>query len=684
MNSRRTNNRAQSIRTFRPDIEGLRAIAVLLVLLDHAGISWASGGYVGVDVFFVLSGFLITGLLIKEIETSGRISMAAFYARRARRLLPAGTLVLLVTVFASFLVLGENRATRVAIDAQWTALFASNFRFIQLGTDYLDAQLPPSPLQHYWSLAVEEQFYLVWPVLMFAVARLGGPRGVRVRLGVVLAGIIAGSLWWSVYQTAENGTAAYFSPFTRAHELAIGALLAVFVPRLSGLPRMVGELFSWAGIAIVLAVGFAFDATTVFPGWAVTIPVLGTALVVAGGTIAPERGAERVLRLSPFQWIGKCSYSLYLWHWPLLVIVPVWVGREFNAVENLLLCGVAIGFSFATYVFIENPVRGSTRLKERPALVSVGMGAVLVALSFAVAVMLSSTHRTSEETETVIASELSLPTTAAVLASVGDSVHLTEWPDQPKRIANPAYSKNCDVTRKATSSSACVHGDVNATRTMVVFGDSHAAMWIPALDVIGDRYGWRVIQLTKPGCQAPDFPRYSTTLRREYTECAEYREWALKKLEEIQPEIVVISNQLKDVEWMVDGKPTTDGAEDAWAAGLGKVIDRLSPVSGRIVVLGDMAYPTEPGIDCLTEHKNDIQKCGATRDEAVLATFNELERQTAEAHGAEYIDAIPWFCTATECPPVIGGLTVHRDALHIGENYAVWLSVALGSALGVL
>lgn len=207
-------------RTFRPDIEGLRAIAVMLVLLDHAGLSQFSGGYVGVDVFFVLSGFLITGLLLKEARETGGISIQRFYARRARRLLPAATLVLIVTVVLSYEVFGQLRANRVAEDARWAALFASNFRSIQQGTDYLGAQQEPSPLQHFWSLAVEEQFYFVWPLLILLLASVAKGISVRLKLGVALSLMIVASVAYSVRLTAVDHTTAYFSPLPRASELA--------------------------------------------------------------------------------------------------------------------------------------------------------------------------------------------------------------------------------------------------------------------------------------------------------------------------------------------------------------------------------------------------------------------------------------------------------------------------------
>ncbi len=223
-------------RTFRPDIEGLRAIAVLLVVLNHAGVPALQGGYVGVDVFFVVSGFLITGLLLKEAERGRRISLLGFYARRARRILPAATLVLAVTVVSSFALIGGTNAARTAEDGQWAALFASNFRAISQGTDYWASDLPPSPLQHYWSLAVEEQFYLFWPAAMMAVAAIGRRVTLRTRLTFLLAVTIAVSLTWSVYATTENASAAYFSPLTRTWELAAGAIIAVLTPTIMRLP----------------------------------------------------------------------------------------------------------------------------------------------------------------------------------------------------------------------------------------------------------------------------------------------------------------------------------------------------------------------------------------------------------------------------------------------------------------
>jgi peptidoglycan/LPS O-acetylase OafA/YrhL len=671
-------------RKFRPDIEGLRAIAVVMVMLNHAGLAALSGGYVGVDVFFVLSGFLITGILADEINRTGGISFSRFYARRARRLLPAGALVLLVTVVATYNAFGPARGNRVADDARWASLFASNIRFIREGTDYLGAQEPPSPLQHFWSLAVEEQFYFVWPALILLVAVVARQVPIRLKLGVVLTVMIAASLAWSVSQTAIDGTTAYFSPLTRAYELAAGALLAVALPWVMKAPRRLGVALGWTGIALVLWTGLAFTEATMFPGWLAALPVIGTMLVIAGGTVSPARGVERILATRPFQWIGKLSYSLYLWHWPVLMIVPGWVGHELSVPQNLGLLEVAALLSVGTYLMIEDPVRASTVLARRPPLVSVGLGASLVAVTVGMASWLLAANALPGEQIADIAPSIEIASEDEVLREVAAGEFVTEWPAQPPRIRNLAYSDACDVSRKDTESAACVHGDPEAERTVVVFGDSHAAMWIPAFDEIGKRNHWRVIQLTKPGCIAPDFRNYSNSLGREYTECAEYRDWAIGKIGEIKPDMVIVTSARHGVVRSNDGKPTQRGIEGAWREGLGSILQRLTPLAGKVVVLGDMAYPNEKGIDCLTANPGHADACNTPREDAVLADHNAMEAEVSAENGATYVDVIPWFCTDTTCPAVIADLTVRRDSMHVAENYAVWLSGVLADATGLV
>jgi peptidoglycan/LPS O-acetylase OafA/YrhL len=369
-------------RSFRPDVEGLRAIAVLLVVLEHAGVPALRGGYIGVDVFFVLSGFLITGLLLREQERDGQVSLPQFYARRARRILPASTLVLVTTVAAAFILLGTNRAIRVTTDGQWASLFAANVRLIEQGTSYLSAQLPPSPLQHYWSLAVEEQFYLVWPFVVWAVIRLGSGRRLRTSLAGILTGIIAGSLAWSVWQTGVSEAAAYFSPLTRAWELAAGALLAVAVPALLRLPTRLGVALSLFGLLSIITAALLFDGDTPIPGYAVALPVGGAFLALAGCTIAPSRGSETLLATRPLQWIGKRSYAWYLWHWPLLAIVAARIGHPATTLENVAICMIALSIAAISFSLIEHPIHRSTRLMAGTPWLSIALGGVLVASSF--------------------------------------------------------------------------------------------------------------------------------------------------------------------------------------------------------------------------------------------------------------------------------------------------------------
>lgn len=366
---------------FRGDVEGLRAVAVVLVVLYHAKTTGIRGGYVGVDVFFVISGYLITRLLIADGERHGRPSLARFWARRVRRILPAASLVVIATVLAAYAWLGFLRGGTIARDAEWTSVFMANFHLASVGTDYLGAQELPSPLQHYWSLAVEEQFYLVWPLLVAAVLGLGAAATARRRLLTVLVPLTVASFVLSVVLTHSDPIPAYFSPFTRAWELAVGALVAVLEPNLL---RRVGRA-PWAnalgvlGVAAIIGAGLAFTAATPFPGTAAALPVLGAAAVLAAGT-ASSGGAisSRVLGIAPMRLIGRLSFGWYLWHWPVLVIATEHSTEPLSYGTRLLLMLGALALAALSLVLIENPIRFSKALARRTWLCYV-VGAVVIA-----------------------------------------------------------------------------------------------------------------------------------------------------------------------------------------------------------------------------------------------------------------------------------------------------------------
>ena len=370
-------------RPFRPDVEGLRAVAVLLVVLFHAGVPGVGGGYVGVDVFFVISGFVITGLLLRERASSGTTSILAFYGRRCRRIIPAATLVIVVTVVLGYALLGVSPGARVAADGRWSTVFLANFHFISTGTNYLSATQAPSPLQNFWSLAVEEQFYVVYPTLFLLVASLGRRLSLRAKLAVVLGAVVVGSYALSVLQTSSNPVVAYFSPFTRAWELGLGALVAVCTPWLLRLRARVATGLTWAGLAAVVGAALAFTSSTAYPGSVVAIPVVGTALVIGGGVAAPRRGAELVLGWGPFRWLGRLSYSLYLWHWPALTLAAEASGRRsLSLPESLGIVGLSLVASVLGYAAVENPLRHA-RFLTRRRLASVGAGVTLSVGAFA-------------------------------------------------------------------------------------------------------------------------------------------------------------------------------------------------------------------------------------------------------------------------------------------------------------
>lgn len=377
---------------FRPDIEGMRAIAVGLVLLYHGFHAPFTGGFVGVDVFFVISGFLITNLLLHEKARTGGISVSRFYARRVRRILPAATLVVLATVFASYRWLGFIAGNEIAEDAKWAAVFTANIHFGLLGTDYLGSKLPPSPLQHMWSLGVEEQFYLVWPGLFLVLVLLVKGARQRNALAISLPVIIGVSMAWSVIQTRSNATWAYFSPLTRAWELALGALVAVLATVAARVrPSWLIELLSLCGLGGIIVSALVLNSSTHYPGSAVILPVVSTALLIAAGCANPRTLVGRALAIRPMQWIGARSYSLYLWHWPFLIIAAENVGHDLSAMQNAGLLLLAVAATAITYRLVENPVRRARVLATRTKL-TLAIGVVLVIVTVGTAQWQIATH----------------------------------------------------------------------------------------------------------------------------------------------------------------------------------------------------------------------------------------------------------------------------------------------------
>ena len=375
-------------RRFRPDVEGLRAVAIVLVVLFHVGIGQFRSGYVGVDVFFVISGFVITGLLLREVSSKGRVGLLSFYARRARRILPAALLVIMATLVASELLVGRQSAHLAAVDGRWSALFLGNFHF-EWQHPNIFVTGPDSPLTNLWSLAVEEQFYLVYPLLFIGMAYVLSIGTPRIRLLVGLGFLTLLSFTYSVATTQPGQFAAYYSPIARFWELSVGCLIAVLAHYLKRLPPAVACSMTWMGCIGIALSAFVIPPNLPYPGSIAALPVGSTALVIAGGTVATKWGAEVLLGTWPFRWVGRWSYGWYLWHWPVLVIAAEAAHTTVFASplpKNLTLLGLSLVLACATYFFVETPIRRSRRFAASPGatlLWAVVLVASCVALTFA-------------------------------------------------------------------------------------------------------------------------------------------------------------------------------------------------------------------------------------------------------------------------------------------------------------
>ncbi len=681
---------------FRPDLEGLRALAVVLVLLYHAGVPGVSGGYVGVDVFFVLSGFLITGLLIRELETSGTISLPSFYARRARRLLPAVALLILVTVVASVAVLSPLRAGDVARDGIAAALYTSNLRFAFQATDYLQSELAPSPLLHLWSLGVEEQFYLFWPALLLIVTRgVGHSRLVRVRrIGSLAAVMAAGSFALSLWLTTANEPWAFFSLPTRAWELGIGAILAVGATRLARLPATATRSAGWLGLGMIGAAGLVIDTNTPFPGFAALLPTVGCALAMLPGMASQASLPARLLGWRPARFLGRISYSLYLWHWPLLVLPTAVSGGTLPLVVRVGLMVAAVPIAYASQHWLEDPIRHGriVGIVPRRNLALAGV------LSLAVAT-------TSLGLGFVTTQRLEAATGGATAAGAGDDEipdlvsgtprpheTLPPPPDGPvpaglmpsleaARSDQPRiYGDGCHLEQPSTTIPDCVYGDPSSSTVVVLFGDSHAAEWFPALERLATERGWRLVSLTKSACTPAQLTVWNTTFKRAYDECNQWREEVFARVAADRPDLVIVASSHPYTSAGSDGPAPADGGQ-ALQTGLAQTLQRLRPLADAVALIGDTPKLSQDPPDCLSQHLDHILACDEPRAQTLDVAWTTVEAAIAGQADATFVDPTNWACPTDPCPVVIGRYLVFRDQHHLATPFVTALRGRLAAAL---
>jgi len=603
-------------------IQGLRALAALLVTIFHARL--VPGGFIGVDIFYVISGYLITGLILREIEKTGTLDLQAFYQRRIKRLLPTSVFVLFVTAIVGMFVLPAITRDALGRDLFAAATYISNYLFAWWQNDYQNLNATPSPFIHYWSLAVEEQFYVVWPIFILILSRYGKR--------AVLYGVAASSalsLLLSIYQTQTSPIWAFYSLPTRAWELGIGALL-LFIPDKFWKNRFI----PWVGLIGIAVSALKFDENTAFPGINALLPVASTAVLIGSIAIWP-RAFNDLSNNRVSQWLGSISYPLYLWHWPALVLPSSALGRPLRVRERIFCIVLTIVLAHLTSKYIEQPIRHKKVAGKK------------VYLFFAATTIAS------------LVAGLIISSTASSMINVKGTdykFNLTKVMQKPA-----VYGDGCHVNYGETKSGYCTYGDKNSSTTIVLYGDSHAAQWFPTLEKLAKERGFKLVSLTKSACPSVDVPREDQGAFKN-VHCQKWRENSISRIKSIHPAAVIISS----FQYFTppNGYPDRD---KWWNDGQTRLLAELRGTSDHLIYISDTPRPLRDIPNCLASR--DTHTCDST-----VKSKNEI------ISGFQKIDPTPWLCS-TFCPAIQNGYVVYRDASHISVAAALALTPQLEASL---
>ncbi|GAA1710434.1 acyltransferase family protein [Isoptericola hypogeus] len=673
---------ARGGRTFLPEVQALRALAVSLVVAYHLRPDLLPGGYVGVDVFFVISGFLITGHMLREARSTGRLALARFWANRARRILPAALLVIAVTaVTATALVpvTGWRELTRQGVAS---VFYVQNWVLAADSVDYLAAENVATPFQHFWSLAVEEQFYLVWPLLLVGAMRVRWRAPVHARSAgtpvtlvlVVFCAVVLASFVWSAFASARD-PAAYFTTTTRLWELGLGGVLAVVHRDRS---RFVGarSVLALGGLAAVVGSAWLLTDETAFPGTAALAPVLGTAAVIAAGRTAGPGSLTWLVDRRWVQWLGNSSYSLYLWHFPVVVCFLAWKGRPPSALEAVGLVAMMLLAAAASYRWVEQPLRAARWARAAPWKVLTA-AAVAMAVTGVVALVPALRSDAYDRAWRAAAAAVQVePGSGFGADAVRDGTapaFVTEDPVIVPSLASlrtelsPVFTR-CSVGPEVPGTPSCEFGDPDADRTLALVGDSHVRMLGTPLTAIAKERGWRVVTYLHNSCPFSLEPRDIPS----GDSCVAANRATLDALLAEAPDVVVTSYYTGSHFEDPDG--AAEGFADAWRPLVGAGV--------RVVAVEDAPRPRKDVVECVADHPDDPAECAVPRRDA-LARHGLLAEAAALAGGVDVVDLEDRYCGARSCPAVVGNVMVYRDDNHVTDTYARSLQPYLEDALAL-
>jgi peptidoglycan/LPS O-acetylase OafA/YrhL len=638
---------------FRPDIQGLRAVAVLAVLLSHVWPKAIPGGFVGVDVFFVISGYLITGLLFRELQRTGRIALSAFYIRRMKRLLPAATLVLVVVAILTICLLPPSRWEETIIEVLASAFYLENWRLAWLATDYFGADNAVSPVRHFWSLSIEEQFYIFWPLVMIAAGAVARRfTDLRTAVMVPLLLLVAVSFGASVVLTETRPEAAYYLTYTRIWQLGLGAALALVV--LPDFSLRVREAMRTAGLAAIVLAVFAFSGGMAFPGYAALLPTLGCALVLAAGTKSEAWSVSRVLMARPAQYLGDISYSVYLWHWPIIVFASYYAPGGLSLWLGLALIAATLVVAHLSKHALEDRVRYS----------NISMGKALAfAAGLTVCCILGAAatyHYFAIQLIKIYADSPNYPGARAFLA--GAHVPPVDAPIPPpillRKDKAETYKQNCHVGSDDATLTPCRYGPESG-RKVVLIGDSHAANWAPALIAQVDKMGWRLETQTKSSCPLILAPVGKSGVAA--VACTKWGENLLQYLQSSPPDIVILAQaRFYQVEGVEGEAPRTD-----IASAMADVWRKLLALGIKVVAMRDIPYlPFDPGACIARDPACYAEQSQALKDDDPVLMAHRL---VPEVPVIDMTDAV---CRNGQCPMVVGNIIAWRDEGHLTATFS--------------